>query len=90
MILRMESSLTRTSKTKERLCCDTTDNDEMQMKPVGTRAILVAVVRVNKEAQEGVLGIKPNNMCPGWSASINPTVAVGRFRRRRELRCRKI
>jgi hypothetical protein len=56
MILRMESSLMRTLKTKERLCYDTIDSDAIlpqQRRPSGEkRAILAAVVVVTREAQE--------------------------------------
>jgi hypothetical protein len=94
MILRMESSLMRTLKTKERLCCDTIDNDAMsqlQRKTTGKkRAILVAAVEVSREAQEGILGMQPARMYPGWSTSKTPTAVVGRCRLRKERRCPKI
>lgn len=62
MILRMESSLTRTLKTKERLCFDTIDNAanaQLQRRAGRTKVILLAAVEVSKEAQEGILGIRP-------------------------------
>jgi hypothetical protein len=93
MILRMESSLTRTLKTKERLCCDTIDNDAMSQlqKMTGRkRAMLVAAVEVSREAQEGILGMQPARMYPGWSTSKTPTAVVGRCRLRKERRCPRI
>jgi hypothetical protein len=81
----------RTLRTKERLCCDTTDNDATPRKQSGRKtAILVAVVGVGREAQEGILGIKQNQMYPGWSTSRRPTALVGRCRRRKERRCQGI
>jgi hypothetical protein len=88
MILRMESSLTRTL-TKERLCCDTVSTRDgialLRKRPSGRkRACLAAVVEVSREAQEGIMGIRPQIMAPGWSTSRKPIAVAIRYRQRRE------
>lgn len=76
----------RTLMTKERLCCDTIDNDailKLHRKRVGRkRGILVAAVEVAAEAQAAMLNIQPDKMSPDWSASRTPTALVVRYRRR--------
>lgn len=95
MILRMESSLTRTLKTKERPCYDTTGNEndvaQLLRKRTGRKSlVLLAVVEVSKEAQDGILGIRQEMMHPGWSTSRKPIALVGHCRQRRERRCQRI
>jgi hypothetical protein len=95
MILLMESCLTRNSKTKERLCCDMieNENDIGQLRRQGagrTRAILLELVVVIREAQEGLLGMRPETLHPGWSTSWNRTLVVGLFHPRKGHHCRKI
>lgn len=84
MILRMESSLTRTLKTKDRLCCGTTNSDGGCGRPRTTRKAgrmrrqreyLALAVEVSKEAQEGILGIRPEIM----HQESSKTLRVGRY-----------
>ena len=87
MILRMESSLTRTLKTKDRLCCGTTRDGASEL-PRRTRTrkrrgYLALALEVSMEAQEGILGIRPEIMHPGSSK----TLTIGKFLQRRGPRC---
>lgn len=87
--------MTRTLKTKERLCYDTIGNEnaivQLRTKPSGRRrVVLLAVVEVSREAQDGILGIRQEIMHPGWSTSHKPTAVVGRFRQRKERLCQRI
>lgn len=88
MILRMESSLTRTL-TKDRPCYDTTSTQDgivvLQRRRSGrTREVLAVVVEVSREAQEGIIGIRPQIMVPGWSTSKKPIAVAIRYRQRKE------
>ena len=93
MILRMESSLTRTL-TKERLCCSTESGRGgivvVRKRTRGrTRGVLALAVEVSKEAQEGIIGIHPQMMPPGWSTSKKPTAVAVRYRQRKERLCQR-
>lgn len=95
MILRMESCLTKSSKTKARPCCDTTENENAlgQLKRQGagrTRVILLELVVVIREAQEGLLGMKPEILHPGLSTSRTRILVVGLFHPLKERHCRGI
>ena len=87
MILRMESSLTRTL-TKERLCygtASTKDGTVLQRRRSGRkREVLAVVVEVSREAQERIVGISPQVMAPGWSTSKKPIAVAIRYRQRKE------
>jgi hypothetical protein len=83
----MESSLMRTLKTKDRLCYGTTKDGASEL-PRTTRTrrrrgYLALALEVSKEAQEAILGIRPEIMHPGSSK----TATIGRFRQRRGRRC---
>jgi len=87
MILRMESSLTRTLKTKDRLCCGTTRDGASEL-PKTTRTrkrrgYLALALEVSKEAQEGILGTRPEIMPPVSSKILT----IGKFLQRREPLC---
>ena len=91
MILRMESSLTRTLKTKDRLCSGMINNDgacepTRTMRRIGRRprrkGYLALAVEVSKEVQEGILGTRPEIM-PQESSR---TLRIGRFLQQREHR----
>lgn len=97
MILRMESSLTRTLKMKERPCSGTIDNESEnvigQIRRSGagrTRVLLLEVVVVMKEAQEGLLGMRPEIMHPGLSTSRKRIRVVAIFHPRKGHHCREI
>lgn len=82
MILRMESYLTKSLRTKGRRCCGTTENENAlaQLKGKGagkTQTILLEVVVVIREAQEGLLGMKPEILRPGLSTSRKRILVVG-------------
>ena len=88
MILRMESFLTRTL-TKERLCYGTASTKDgivvLQRRLGGRkREVLAVVVEVSREAQEGILGLRPQIMAPGWSTSKKPIAVAIRYRQRKE------
>jgi hypothetical protein len=94
MILRMESSLTRTL-TKEHLCCGTASTKDgtavLPRRQSGrTREVLAVVVEVSREAQEGIIGIRPQSMAPGWSTSRKPIAVAIRYRQRKERPFRRI
>lgn len=91
MILRMESSLTRTLKTKDRLCSDTKNKDGVCGPPRTTRrtgkrhrrrGYLALAVEVSKEAQEGILGIRPEII----HHESSKTLRIGRYLQLREHR----
>lgn len=91
MILRMESSLMRTLKTKDRPCSDTINNDGACGPPRTTRragrrlrqrGYLALAVEVSKEAQEGILGIRPEII----HQESSRTLRIGRFLQLREHR----
>jgi hypothetical protein len=97
MILRMESSLMRTLKTKERPCFSTTGNGnenvigQMQKSGAGrTRVMLLEAVVVIREAQEGLLGMRPQIMHPGLSTSRKRILVVAIFHPLRGHHCREI
>jgi hypothetical protein len=54
-----------------------------------TREVLALVVEVSKEAQEGITGIHPQMMPPGWSTSKKPTAVAVRYRQRKERLCQR-
>lgn len=89
MILRMESSLTRTLKTKDHPCCDTTNDDACGLRKTQKpgrkrrRGYLALAVEVSKEAQKAILGTRPGMVHPGSSK----TLTIGRFLQQRELHC---
>jgi hypothetical protein len=88
MILRMESSLTRTL-TRERPCYGTASTRDgivalQRRRSDRTREVVAAVVEVSKEAQEGIIGIRPQIMPPGWSTSKKPIAVAIRYRQRKE------
>lgn len=71
MILRMESSLTRTLKTKDRLCYEAIKDgniEHLKTKPrigiVRWMGYLALAVEVVAEAQEAIQGIRPAVMHP--------------------------
>jgi hypothetical protein len=80
--------LTRTS-TKGRLCCDTASSQAgtaalPRRRSGRTREVLAVVVEVSREAQEGIIGIRPQSMAPGWSTSRKPIAVAIRYRQRKE------
>lgn len=88
MILRMESSLTRTL-TKERPCYGTASTQDgivvlQRRRSDRMREVVAVVVEVSKEAQEGIIGIRPQIMAPGWSTSKKPIAVAIRYRQRKE------
>jgi len=91
MILRMESSLTRTLKTKDRLCSGTTKYDanapQKRDRKAGPRRreYIAEIMEVSREAQEGILGIRPEII----HRDSSKTLTVGRFLQRKELRYRE-
>lgn len=95
MILLMESCLTKSSKTKERRCYVMIENENAigQLRKQGagkTRAILLEVVVVIKEAQEGLLGMRLEILHPGLSTSRKRILVVGLFHPLKGHHCRKI
>jgi hypothetical protein len=87
MILRMESSLTRTLKTKDRQCCGTTRDGASELPKMERtrrrRDYLALAVEVSREVQEGIIGTRPEIMPPASSKIL----AIGKFLQRRERRC---
>ena len=76
----MESSLTRTLKTKDRLCCEAIKEDDIDLlkmtKANGTVkwiGYLTLAVEVAVEAQEAIQGTRPEMMHPGWCRSKVPS-----------------
>lgn len=95
MILRMESYLTRTSKTKGRRCCDTTESGSdielMKKAEAGsTRVILLGVVAQIRAAQEALLGMRPEILPPDLLASRKQILVVGLFHPLNGHRCQEI
>ena len=95
----MESSLTRSLRTKERLCLHTIDDGSenaiglLRRKVDGrvrVRAILLEVVVVGREAQEALLGMKPEMLHPGLLVSRKRILVVEVCHPRRGRRCRGI
>jgi hypothetical protein len=88
----MESFSTRTLQTKDHLCYEAVraGNIAYLKQPylptiVQWIGYLVAALEVIAEAKEGIQGIRPGIMHPGWSRSRIRILAVGPFRWRREL-----
>ena len=80
--------MTRTL-TKERLCYGTASTKDgivvLQRRLGGRkREVLAVVVEVSREAQEGILGLRPQIMAPGWSTSKKPIAVAIRYRQRKE------
>ena len=74
---------------KERLCYGTESSRDgivlLQKRRNGRkRELLAAVIEVSKEAQEGIIGIRPQIMAPGWSTSKKPIAVAIRYRQRKE------
>jgi hypothetical protein len=92
MIQRMESSLMRTLKTKDRLCFEAIKGSDtvhlktkMKAGTVKWMGYLVVVLEVMAEAQEGIRGTRPAIMHPDWSRSR--TLQIGRCLQRRGPQC---
>jgi hypothetical protein len=90
----MGSSLTRTLKTKDRLCYEAIKGGDVEIlkkkkKPrAGTTrwmGYLALAVEVVDEAQQGIQGTQPQNMHPDWYRSR--TLLIGRYLLQRELLC---
>jgi hypothetical protein len=94
MILRMESSLMRTLKTKDHLCYEATRDSDIE--PLRTKSkrgtvkwigYLAVAAEVSREAQEGILGSRQETKHPGWSRKASKILVVGQCLHRRELHC---
>jgi hypothetical protein len=84
----------RTLKTKERLCCGTTDHGataKLQTDPAGKKeAVRGAAAGASKAAHEGIRAIRPHRMFQDWSPLKIPTAVGGQCRQLREHLCPEI